>query len=317
VSSGQKEKQRRLFDFYSANLVLYAPPELDDHFLCPLCFRKFSRPDIEAGLLSIEHIISEALGGTLETLACVECNNDGGTEIEAHITKQLKVRDQFRGLNEEPVRGRVEIGGHRFAADIKWSQDEKNAILMFGKRKASNLASLNGASQALGEGAGPIKVEISFGYREGRPEIALLRMGYLAMFRQFGYGYVLHRNLDIVREQLQKPSERIVPNLTSGADDFTFDRVSPDEAAVVSILSTPYERRSFVVYLRLISSGRPRHFAVALPGLDSGDDLYKRWEEAGAFKQRVTTTVIPYDPIFVSDLTFAGFPHYLWKKMTA
>src|SRR5262249_7860134 len=48
-------------------------------------------------------------------------------------------------------------------------------------------------------------------YNRRKSHVALLRIGFLMMFRQYGYTYVLHPNLDQVRQQLLNPDQEIIP----------------------------------------------------------------------------------------------------------
>src|SRR2546421_8889508 len=75
-SDGARERQR-LFDLFTRQ-----PGHQDLTqgmiFYCPLCRRPFGREALAAHslLLTLAHIIPDALGGTWTTLACIKCNND-------------------------------------------------------------------------------------------------------------------------------------------------------------------------------------------------------------------------------------------------
>src|SRR5574341_1282036 len=97
----------KLFTTYAKNLTLYAP-QMHDRFCCPICLTLFERRDLS--LLRKEHIIPSAIGGTLITLTCAECNHTQGSKLEANLVKRLHVEDIFAGKSKVPIRGQVSTG---------------------------------------------------------------------------------------------------------------------------------------------------------------------------------------------------------------
>jgi len=83
----------QLFEICSANLqavkrhpCIHIDPDENDIFVCPLCFRYFTRTEVlnqndDEGSVTIEHIPPKALGGKKRTLTSVECNNEAGYQL--------------------------------------------------------------------------------------------------------------------------------------------------------------------------------------------------------------------------------------------
>src|SRR5689334_17054941 len=101
------EARKRLFDLYSRNMAHY-DPAVGDAFVCPLCLRKFPRWALTSDppLLTLAHIVPAAFGGTVGTgtLACAECNNKVGTELESFLVTQFRHEDWLAGVGEMNAR---------------------------------------------------------------------------------------------------------------------------------------------------------------------------------------------------------------------
>ena len=75
-------------------------------FWCPLCRRPFER-EATAGdnpRLTLAHIIPESLGGNWTTLACADCNNGNGHEIEVDLLASHRFADWAAGRGTMKVR---------------------------------------------------------------------------------------------------------------------------------------------------------------------------------------------------------------------
>ena len=98
-------RRGRLFDLYARQ------PGHEDltqgrFFWCPLCRRPFER-EATAGdnpRVTLAHIIPESLGGTWATIACAECNNGHGHEIEADLLASHRFTDWVAGRATMKVR---------------------------------------------------------------------------------------------------------------------------------------------------------------------------------------------------------------------
>src|SRR5258708_2384810 len=95
MASDGEHKRQRLFDLFTRQ-----PGHQDLTqgmiFYCPLCRRPFGREALAADklLLTLAHVIPDALGGTWTTLACIKCNNDdGGRKLEADLAASRRMTD--------------------------------------------------------------------------------------------------------------------------------------------------------------------------------------------------------------------------------
>lgn len=303
---------QQLFELYSKNLALYNP-DLENLFCCPLCLRAFGRDSLPSsdsnGHISIEHIIPGSIGGNVTTLTCRECNNQHGTDLDAHIAARFKAEDAFAGKTSKPLKGRVSIGHGEMAVDVHWGPD---SVVMRGVSRASSPArviALESELNVASDGS-EIHLNIPLGYRLLNSQLAILRMAYLLMFRQFGYGYIFHPNLAQIREQINDiETDRIVSRALIRLNS------RPPEGFAVTVLTVPKELRCFFVMFDL-SSAVERFVGVVMPGLDQSDqNVYESWQAfaprgGGSFHFKY----LPYDTEILQ--TQKGFPAFLWKEVT-
>jgi hypothetical protein len=89
----------KLFTFFAAQLALYVPSTGGCVFACPLC-RKVFNPDALEGSdppLTLAHVVPEALGGSDCVLTCKSCNSTLGSKVDAHMVKEQRVHEFYRG----------------------------------------------------------------------------------------------------------------------------------------------------------------------------------------------------------------------------
>lgn len=169
---------------------------------CPLCLRLFAEEaiDLEPPQLTDEHIIPGELGGdTTRTLTCKRCNNVHGSKIDAQLIQMLRSRDAIEGLSNRPFPGRIEIGGIEFPTDIDWKASV-GKMTTFELRQFNPVQHEAMKDQLRDGSVKTIKVSLNFGFIPERINIALLRIAYLTMFREFGYNYILSPAASVVRE---------------------------------------------------------------------------------------------------------------------
>ena len=299
----------RLFDLYAANLSLYLP-EHQGLFLCPLCFRLFSRDAIASKTLTLEHVIPSAIQGRLTTLTCVECNRRHGSLLEANLIQRLRTEDILAGKSKDPLRVRIQTDQGEFGANVFFSDTQDPNIRILGIPEISN-PSLHSAAHSDFEGGNPkISIEGRLGYKEVPSRVAALRMVYLLMFRYFGYGYVLFSHADCIREQLASP-------VTDGDPlrGLLWLREPPLKNSI-AILQEPAELRCFLAILDLSTEDK-RYLAVVLPGTEpNSENVYRRLramppEQLMALKPKID--FISFDEGFLSDAGYRHFPLRLWR----
>src|SRR5439155_25942538 len=74
------------------------PPQ---SYACPLCRAVFSLTDLEAKVLTREHVPPASIGGREMVLTCRPCNNRAGSTFDAHLERAEAFR---RFGSDDPLR---------------------------------------------------------------------------------------------------------------------------------------------------------------------------------------------------------------------
>ena len=306
------DTKQKLFESYAANFSGYFP-KVGEVFLCPICKQAFGRDSLstETGP-TIEHCIPQALGGRLLTLTCKACNNQAGTRLDAHLLRKLEADDFLQGISMIPKDAAVSMGEYRLKASVGFQGVENRLWTSQIIKRASNPASQAAVMKALYSGeAKSLKFHFNFGCKILNARIALIRIAFLLMFRQFGYGYVLCNSADILRSQLLNLNESQIPKEAI----FTVN----DNIAVVNralIVQYPHEIRCFLMPVRLTTKSKSRVYGVLLPGFDNAPKtFYERLQDYVRIEQRFNIKVSPirYDPRFLSGSQDMVTPHEVWE----
>jgi len=298
-----------LFDLYSSNLsFLY--PAFQGVFVCPLCLHEFKRDSIEREL-TLEHIVADALGGREYTLTCQRCNNTTGSQLEAELVHRSKTLRSILGLSNDPVAVQADVDGHKFAATLHRSPENPSSSQIRAIPKASDPESIAAAVHALEKGHRRIRVEERRGYHALRSKVAVIKLAYLLMFHHFGYGYILHENLDPVRSQINSPDQDLIASSAIGR--LTKSWPQPNS---ITLLYRPEELRCFYVMPDLYQAVQV-HLGVVMPGLDdAGGRIYERWTqyiEKNAEFEFSTHTLSP-DTSIASDTRYAYLATWIWRQ---
>lgn len=312
--SGTQSKSRRLaqlFEAYAANLTV-CDPSLKDTFVCPLCLCRFTRDAIESKALTEEHVISRKLGGRLITLTCKGCNSEGGSGLDSNLINEFLFWDTISGLGGKSFKGHVKARDSKQDVDIYFSSEGSPKMRLIGDEKRSNPASVRAIMQAMEKESTEVSFNVNFGFSRQRANVAKLRAAYLLMFRYFGYEYILHENVRVVRQQILSPDQDIVASKASVAFNH-----APEELNGVSLLRSPSELRSFIVNFK-VSTAVDRSFGVILPGLGcDGDSIYDRWHAAGETlkdRQFDVTNILP-NPDAPSGHVYEGVVTSVWNSL--
>jgi hypothetical protein len=315
-----RELRAKLFDQYATNFGAYWPGN-EPLFGCPLCFRVFGVEALEGEedggvpLLSIEHVLPEAVGGKIKTLTCRECNSRDGTKIDSHLVERFRFEDSVAGLSGEPVKARVRAEGADKDLAVDWyiRGDGEPHFVFSGVPKASHPDAPADTMRALSERQ-VMMVSFEGGYIELRSRIALLRSAYLMLFRYFGYGYMRYGTAEAVRKQIREyENELIGPHAILPFDTAPF----PGEMNQLYVVCEPAALRCFFVALEA-DAARNRYFGVVMPGLDTESlDVYDRWEALGeeASGLKLSPLAVPYDTSYMSDPQKAMAAMVTWEEV--
>ncbi|MGA7235037.1 MAG: HNH endonuclease [Bryobacteraceae bacterium] len=226
---------------------------------CPLCLTLFTEDavDMAEPLLTEEHIIPGELGGRLTTLTCKGCNNRHGAELDSQLIQRLRVHDALDGEHEWPLKGRIEVAGMTVPADIDW-RAHRHDTTQFQLRRFDPAVHA-AIKQSFRDGnVDNINVHFSFGYIPYRTDIAILRIAYLASFRNWGYRFILTPAIQLMRNLIndfETVNDR-VPEIVGEIRD-----ISPIPPEPIQFLRFE-EAIMAVITLRAVTE---RYYATLLP----------------------------------------------------
>ena len=237
--------------------------DFPDKVLCPLCMSPFSEEaiDSEPPELTLEHIVSELLGEEIFTLSCKSCNNTHGSKVDSHLIQMLRCKDAIVGIGTQPFRGFIEVAGNQIPVHFSI------ADLTF-KVIGAHPHVLSEVHQAMGgDHVDAMEFMFRLGYIRGRAYLALLRIAYLAMFKAFGYEYILSPAAGVIRNIIGEfespPSE-----LSSLLAELT--NISPVPKSPLQLMHVPSAKVTVVVMK--LTTETERYYAGLMPDHDVGED---------------------------------------------
>jgi len=187
-------------------------------YACPLCLGVFGETALGTGELTLEHVPPASLGGSGIVLTCHTCNSKAGHTIEAQLHRQEEVRSFVKALG-----GSGHFTG-RIRLNTSGTSTNAEASIEDGGLKIDLLDEINNPNNLREQSARLHQMAANDtwdGYQfevspviEVNPRVAslsYLKIGYLAAFASLGYRYILRKELEIVREQVARPKEKIIP----------------------------------------------------------------------------------------------------------
>lgn len=270
-STGYKQREK-LFNILAKNVTavkqhpkITIDPDLTDAIVCPICMKLFPREALATDegyidYLTLEDVPPKSLGGKAITLTCKICNNTAGSQLESHLKKRLDFEGALEGKDNSLVEGKIKTNDNiSVNASINIKADNKIAIYLDQNR--SNPHDLQKFTTKLNSGNN-IDFSIDFfgKYKLHRPEVALLRIAYLIAYSTFGLGFIINPDLQIIRDQIKNPTEKMLN--TWGIIRHNF----PDSTLGINIIREPKELRAFFVVFDLLSSSNKSRIGVFLPG---------------------------------------------------
>ena len=314
------------FDRYARNLNavkahprVHLQPDLDDVVICPQCFKPITREElsIQNSQFSLEHVPPEALGGSIRTFTCRDCNSWSGHYLDNYLLNSLYLRDFLQMKPGASVDALVTIGDEaHVTAELTYTSDGILQILADPTR--SNPSKLEKARRMMNVNPPPV---INFRFKgkgrgtiPRRPEAALLRIAYLYAFSVFGYGFLINFGSQAVRSQFRKPEENILPSWGISQDD-----TLPNEALGINIITTPKELRSFMVVFDLNYAFDTVRYSVLIPGPTlPGTNIYhylaRRTDGQTAIEMKLAP--IPSDQDYIGQPEAAFAFHDWWRRYT-
>lgn len=239
-------------------------PDIEDTIICPICMKLFERKALRTEWvdhLTLEDVPPKSLGGNPMLLTCKICNNIAGTQLDVHLLKKLESEEVLAGISNKGLPTRFKPGeGIDLSATIYVNPENGISIEYFPNR--SDPEHINRLKTIEDEGRiKSISAKINLGYKEGRPEVATVRIAYLYAISLLGYGFLVNENLSLIREQIKNSHEKLLPHY-----GIFKDVQVPNDAIGVNLILKPYALRSFFVVFDLETELRKVRYGVVLPG---------------------------------------------------
>lgn len=176
-------------------------PETKDKFMCPACLKLYRFDD--AANISDAHIIPKAAGGKELTLLCTPCNSKFGNNQDRWFGEWLILwLDEKNTICSAEKKKYVEINDKKVRAGISLAPDGGVDIFVHEFPGAPEIEPFGNTLN--------INVNIPLADKEDEIFVGYLTAAYLFWFKQFGYSWALQDHLNIVRQQMDQPSEIII-----------------------------------------------------------------------------------------------------------
>lgn len=220
-----RSKPRRWFQAGAEVLAALTPGLPPQSYACPLCRAVFNPADLEANLLTREHVPPASIGGRAMVLTCRACNNVAGSTFDAHLERAEALR---RHGSDEPLReldmtltvAGIPNRGRMYAGP--------GGVLIIGNPKQNHPDDVAAISEHFGdwvEAGHPMQMAFRDTFDPRLAQLGFVRAAYLAAFALFGYAYVFHERLAPIRAALNgELDESFVPPVLKRSDGSNADR---------------------------------------------------------------------------------------------
>jgi hypothetical protein len=218
--------------------------------------------------------------------------------LDVHMQRSEVVFDLIQGLPiRQTVKAEVAMGSTRMPIRLS---DMEDGFQMFGVGKAcapgapeSQLAYMKSITSLE---APPETREFNVtlpGFDDQRAGIGWLRAAYLVAFAKLGYRYAYHPALKMVRDQIARCDDKILPGFRS------ILRKPVEPALQMMAIENPRELDGIAVIMR-------RHVVVLPPANEAGMDFYAR---VNAYGERNPQMQVSGRPI-----SWPTGPEFLWDR---
>ncbi len=210
-----KEIRIRLFDRASRAAACTLAQARKDRYICPLRleFRDFTE-------LELEHVPPLSVGGKPLLLTCSGCNREGG-RIDAHANNAERGLDFEHGTSKEFELVKLKVGSVEISADAKMVGNSMKVRFRSKDNHPESASVVHAAFSGFYKSQEIQPVHVEMIRRRRSPwlaSVSWLRAAYLAAFAQYCYRYVCRMALDPVREQIDNPSEVLIPGFENKLD---------------------------------------------------------------------------------------------------
>jgi len=222
----KRNLKRAAWFTYGVEALGRARPKAPRVYGCPFCLRGFDDPE----MLSLEDVPPKSIGGKPLVLTCRACNNRFGHLLDVNIRSGRDLREMAEGKREAWIK--LSHEGHTITAKAMFSPG--GSIRIAGVPEKSNPKAHQSLFKNLDEivARGSLDWDFTIGlasrHNKWREGVGWLRVAYLYVFAALGYNFILRPELNVVREQFQRPDDRVVPQAmkhtgnTSSGDGISF-----------------------------------------------------------------------------------------------
>jgi hypothetical protein len=240
-------------------------PQLENPYVCPLCGKPFPRAALVDHALTFEDAPPKSYGGKPVALTCKLCNGGLGSAVDSPLAQ---FDGQFAspctiGIDGVQVRAYQEIkkGGRHFS--IPESQNDPKAVERFN------------AVLDIKDPAAWASMAMTLKWDQAkrrRADVAWLKSGYMVAFACWGYMYAFAPALKIVRQQIARFDDEIIPH-------FKLTKINASrKARGLFYVRSPRELEGVAVWMGqhlvlLPPHGRDMTFYERIGPLISGPDI--------------------------------------------
>ena len=219
----EKEFLKMLFDSHLADLNSVRLQE-ENKFICPICFAEYSEEDVGNGNLTDGHVWPDYIREKSKSkvaplqrvLLCKLCNSTAGSRGDRHMQLRERIKDADKGgqLYDErriqiitapgkaPIKLQAKVNIREsdvIEGQITFQVDKRTGQWLRNNPREQErflAATQNDKFALVIEPQNELKSELS--------PVGWITSAYLFAFYTFGYRYILHSNLDIVRDYILK-----------------------------------------------------------------------------------------------------------------
>jgi hypothetical protein len=264
----KKKKRLSLFRYGARAASKYRNGD-DTLYFCPICSRGFPEEAAATGILSLEHVPIDRVGGKELLLTCTDCNSGSGHTIDAATAALREIQDfsriatgRLNGLSNSTT---LEMGEQRLVTTLTRREGTTEIKIVGKANDPRRVSQLDNHMKSIANGGKwngyEFKLSKTVKFPQRLAKIGNLKSAFLLVFVWLGYRYAFDNRLIIVREQILNPKKEI---LRKGFW-VTLDQGDAPQH-VIAHVSNPL---SFLVV-------NFEWFEIILPWLDSPPDLYER-----------------------------------------
>lgn len=256
------------------NELIKLDDKYQNEYICPGTTHRFSEENINE--LSLEDAPQNSLGGKKIALTSKYWNNECGREVDAYLFNSIVNYENAHFVPGSASKVKIKIKDKEFNGMLIVHLDGKMEMRNSNKQNdpkllAEYMLQLKPDLEYLIKNV-PLKTDIN------RASSAILKNAYIILFSKFGYTFLLDDYYSKIREQIEKPTENILPILWSMSNPLTLEdgvyfMLPPCEKGflVVYTIKRLLEYKVFVTIP--IPSVSYDNMKCYLDSLDSGDRM--------------------------------------------